>query len=182
MSAKLPELPAASDEFVFELRIETGLDLSGYDAYIRQVAQAWVHDIGLLGTKHFAHPSNVKEPGGAEAIEELISLRESARVAYDAGNIDAMIGWGTAMKYYADYLLYRWSAHPKAIRDSKRQRGTQKERLADINVWIDGQLKRTPTITAPALWETAPDWLTDQIGIDAFKKRVTKRRKNAASN
>lgn len=71
---------------------------------------------------------------------------------------------------------------PIVARDSKRQKGTKAERLPEINDWIAGQLKRRPDIKSPELWVNAPDWITDQIGEDAFKKRVTKQRKRVASN
>lgn len=62
-------------------------------------------------------------------------------------------------------------------RDQKRQAGTRKERRPDVTQWIDGQLRTEPNARAPALWARAPEWLTEQIGIDRFRKRVTACRK-----
>lgn len=66
---------------------------------------------------------------------------------------------------------------PLARRDKKRQDGTTKERRPEINEWIKKMLSRDPDAKSPALWEGAPDWITDQIGYDRFSKRVTEVRK-----
>ena len=62
-------------------------------------------------------------------------------------------------------------------RDRARQEGTQKSRRADIDDWIRNQLAADPTLKSPELWERAPQRITDQIAVDAFKKRVTGVRK-----
>lgn len=61
-------------------------------------------------------------------------------------------------------------------RDRKRQAGTRAPRRPDISKWIDKQLAHDPAAKCPALWDKAPSWLTDQIGLDRFRKRVTERR------
>lgn len=70
---------------------------------------------------------------------------------------------------------------PLLQRDRDRQNGTRKPKRPEIDAWIDGQLKRNGAAKSPALWQNAPDWITDQIGFDRFAKRVTKARKRAAS-
>jgi hypothetical protein len=62
-------------------------------------------------------------------------------------------------------------------RDLARQAGTRKPRRPEVDKWIDEALKRDSSARAPALWANAPQWLTDQIGEDRFKKRVTAARK-----
>jgi hypothetical protein len=52
-----------------------------------------------------------------------------------------------------------------------------KPRRQDINDWISQQLQRDPGAKSPALWDKAPDWLTDQIAFGRFQKRVTAVRK-----
>jgi len=62
-------------------------------------------------------------------------------------------------------------------RDAKRQAGTRKPRRPDIDEWLNAQLDKDSGAKAPGLWSVAPDWITDAIGEDAFKKRVTVARK-----
>lgn len=64
-----------------------------------------------------------------------------------------------------------------ADRDQRRQIGTRKERRPEITQWITKQLTRRPDVKSPELWTDAPGWITDDIGYDAFSKRVTKGRK-----
>lgn len=68
-------------------------------------------------------------------------------------------------------------AAPRVTRDNARQAGTRKSRRPEIDNWIDRQLRADPQAKSPALWERAPEWLTDQIGPDRFAKRVTASRK-----
>lgn len=65
----------------------------------------------------------------------------------------------------------------RAVRDSARQAGTRKSPRPEINEWIAKQLKYEPSAKAPELWGRAPGWLTDQIGPERFRKRVTDVRK-----
>jgi len=62
-------------------------------------------------------------------------------------------------------------------RDRRRQAGTRKERRPDITKWIAAALERNPGAKVPELWRNAPEWLTDQIGVARFRKRVTVVRK-----
>lgn len=62
---------------------------------------------------------------------------------------------------------------PTVQRDRARQKGTQKPRRPDINEWIEKQLRRQHSAKSPALWNLAPERITDQIGYGAFAKRVT---------
>jgi hypothetical protein len=71
-------------------------------------------------------------------------------------------------------------AAPKVIRDNKRQNALKQPRRPDIDDWLESQLKADPAAKSPYLWDIAPEWLTDQIGIDRFKKRVTAARKRVA--
>lgn len=66
---------------------------------------------------------------------------------------------------------------PLARRDAKRQKGTRSPRRPDIDRWIETQLSRRPDAKTKDLWLTAPETVTDQIGDDAFRKRVCKQRK-----
>lgn len=66
---------------------------------------------------------------------------------------------------------------PLAARDQKRQEGTKKKRRIDIDAWMDRQLDRDPSAKSPELWAEAPLWISDQIGFDRFRKRVTEARK-----
>lgn len=66
---------------------------------------------------------------------------------------------------------------PEILRDRRRQNGTRKPRRPELQQWIDEQVKRKPAAKSPALWKTAPEWITEQVGFDRFSKRVTTARK-----
>lgn len=66
---------------------------------------------------------------------------------------------------------------PFVKRDAQRQEGTKKPKRPEVNDWIEKKLKADNGMKSPELWGMAPDWITDQIGIDRFKKRVTAVRK-----
>ena len=70
----------------------------------------------------------------------------------------------------------------RVVRDEGRQAGTRKERRPEITEWIGKQLARNPAATRMDLWETAPEWITDQIGLDRFGKRVRAARKELAAS
>jgi hypothetical protein len=63
------------------------------------------------------------------------------------------------------------------LRDFRRQQGTHKERRPEITRWIRDQIKRQPDLNRERLWQSAPDWITDDIGQDRFFKRVSDQRK-----
>ncbi|MDR3386221.1 MAG: hypothetical protein P4L92_04145 [Rudaea sp.] len=62
-------------------------------------------------------------------------------------------------------------------RDAKLQAAKRKPRQPEITKWINAQLDRDSGAKSPELWATAPEWLTDTIEIDRFRKRVTAERK-----
>ena len=71
--------------------------------------------------------------------------------------------------------LRRLDLRPILERDAKRQAGTRKPRRPAIDEWIAKALTRHPEgTTRPELWEKAPQWIKDQIGKDAFLRRVSK--------
>jgi len=77
----------------------------------------------------------------------------------------------------AEQIALYLDSEKKVARDNRRQAGTHKERRPAVTKWIAKQLDRNPSAKCPALWSTAPEWLTEQIGLDSFKKRVTAERK-----
>jgi hypothetical protein len=82
-----------------------------------------------------------------------------------------VMDWGSSMYCQHFHML------PFAQRDEKRQAGTTKERRPEINEWIMFSIKHHPDMTREELWEIAPEWITDQIGLGRFKKRVSAVRK-----
>jgi len=73
----------------------------------------------------------------------------------------------------------------KIQRDNKRQNGTRKKRMPEINAWIEKRLRVDSSLKSGELWVDAPDFVADAISVDRFKKRVTEVRKKiscAASN
>jgi hypothetical protein len=83
----------------------------------------------------------------------------------------------------AETAAMHLTVSPIVMRDISRQAGTKKERRPEITDWIIEKLSKNPGAKCPDLWSTAPDWITEQIGPDRFKKRVAAaRKKRAASN
>lgn len=78
----------------------------------------------------------------------------------------------------ADHCVRQALWDPSIIRDMERQKGTRKERRPEINEWIERQLGRQPDAKSPELWEHAPEFITDQISLHRFAKRVTAVRKH----
>jgi hypothetical protein len=80
-------------------------------------------------------------------------------------------------------LLVERAFHISSInRDEIRQAGTRKPRLPEVDTWLDQQLKFDPDAKSPTLWlrfEAHYDSINSDppIGIEAFKKRLTKARK-----
>jgi hypothetical protein len=68
-------------------------------------------------------------------------------------------------------------AAPIINRDNKRQIGVKKEKRPRITAWIKKKIKLNPDANTKDLWNEAPEWLTDEIGPERFKKRVTDVRK-----
>lgn len=102
----------------------------------------------------------------------------AAKLEKTGGNAsDRVLAEIAAAEHSALYLV----AAPQAKRDKARQDGTKKPRepVAGLQAWIDAQVKRATGETAGQLWERAPEWLTDAIGFDRFRKRVTAARKTA---
>lgn len=81
-----------------------------------------------------------------------------------------------AAKFEGDELT-RLLLGKAGLRDEKRQAGTRKERRPKVTAWIERRLSRDPSAKCPHLWDEAPAWITDDIGIHRFTKRVTDVRK-----
>lgn len=113
------------------------------------------------------------------AAMELLEISD-ALLAAGVPDTDYKRAWVRRMQDQA--LLAHGRLHASSIqRDTARQEGTRRERRPDVTAWIDEQLRRTPDAKSPALWECAPDWITDQIGKRRFATRVTEARKKRAS-
>lgn len=114
--------------------------------------------------------------------EEICEIASALEARLVEGNADLhLLADISAAELKALYL----DAAPKVIRDNKRQAGTRKERSPKITAWISKRLKNNPDIKSPELWEIAPQFITDDISTDRFRKRVTgvrKKLKCAASN
>ena len=116
------------------------------------------------------------------SLEDTIA-RARVMASQPRGAAKAMLNDGAvAMLEIVERNLHTVRLIPLARRDAKRQAGTRKPRRPEVDDWIATQLRRNPAAKCPALWASAPDWLTDQIGEDRFKKRVTDARKRVASN
>lgn len=118
-------------------------------------------------------------PGRIERLREHPELAERAdKLAARFKELGGTADWRlmndiAQAEFHALYL----SAADKVIRDNARQSGTRKPRNPELQAWIDREAKRTPDATAAELWDRAPDWVTDQIGIDRFRKRLSAARK-----
>lgn len=162
------ELPECSDEFAFELLHLVGLSISAFDGFLRGGALLWS-----------------REDGRDEAITELMDMRERARTAHAAGNVEAMMGWGKAMLWYADYVTYRYSAHPKATfaakslarhrtngRDanSRRQEAADAQALRSYRDWES----RTQLVLPPGADERVSKYLATHTLKDRQRRRIRK--------
>ena len=63
-------------------------------------------------------------------------------------------------------------------RDAARQSGTRLPRRPEVSAWITRAIRKNPSVKSPDLWAVAPDWITEQISIGRFAKRVTKARQS----
>lgn len=109
--------------------------------------------------------------------QEMMERRDLASEALWANNQDAAFR-------HLEWMLNRMRADrresfllPLAQRDKKRQDGTRKERKPEITEWINKRLTSNPAAKSPDLWDSAPEWITDQIEFGRFSKRVTAARK-----
>lgn len=149
---------------------------------------------GLLGD-HVRIDLTNPQPGDTDVINELMEynsprrrierLRRHAQLVSSADRLDREL---IRLSGSADHRLHAeiasaeqqalyLDAAPKVIRDQVRQAGTRKERRPEITEWIDGRLALRLDENAAAMWAAAPEWLRDKIGIDRFKKRITKCKK-----
>lgn len=77
-----------------------------------------------------------------------------------------------------DGLMTHNSAAERVFkRDAARQKGTRAPRQPELQGWIADQVARGTGETAAELWGRAPDWITDVIGFDRFRKRMTAAKK-----
>ncbi|WHZ20484.1 MAG: hypothetical protein OJF55_002633 [Rhodanobacteraceae bacterium] len=74
----------------------------------------------------------------------------------------------------AALCITKTALRPKAANEDKRLAGARKKRRADINEWIEKQLKRDPSASARGLYARAPNFITDYITtLTPFRARVT---------
>lgn len=116
---------------------------------------------------------------------------------FEAGTIDAQIGT-------LESRAIRWQLAEQTGRDARRQAGTRKprgSRWAELDAWLECQIKQTPKASAKQLWRDAEReysagfaeinfdgdriWKEGQarpLGFDGFQKRITRIRKRLNSD
>lgn len=57
--------------------------------------------------------------------------------------------------------------------------GRRKPKRQELQEWVNREVAKATGETAEQLWARTPDWITEQIGLDRFRKRFTRAR-NAA--
>ncbi len=110
-------------------------------------------------------------------------LRRHPEMGAEADRLQALLAAGVTDDGFFDKIAlaekdaFLLDAHPKLLRDAKRQAGARKERRPEITHWIEQHLRHDPRAKSPDLWKIAPEFITDAITEHPFKKRVTAVRK-----
>lgn len=113
-----------------------------------------------------------------EAVAVLLAIQRAVQSlrGVDQQHALRILGAGISLGYNVTKAhVMPWES--SARRDIVRQEGTKKPRRPEISQWIQEAIERKADVTRAALWQEAPQWITDQIGKDAFLKRVSKVRK-----
>lgn len=118
---------------------------------------------------------------GASDWRQAGSMARLAQRCVAAGHADGAAMYSLEAYRFANRAELLEGPATIVARDARRQAGTRTPRRPEIDAWIDKALKADPGAKSPELWSTAPRSITDVIAEDAFKKRVTKARKRAAS-
>ncbi|HEY8682042.1 MAG TPA: hypothetical protein VIM06_02650 [Rhodanobacter sp.] len=145
----------AEQAFALGVMMMTGFSIPDFDV--------WLDSIGLCGAR-----------------EELMIRRQWAREALHANNEESVRRHLEWLHLRRRGIEHEGVLLPLAQRDEKRQAGTKKPRRPDIDQWIARQLELNPAARSPTLWNAAPDWITDYLGVDRFAKRVTAARRVAS--
>lgn len=151
------------------------------DGYVCDDPHAMSFALGVLITTGFGIPDFdlwLASIGECGAQRELRERRQLAEDALRENKQDVMRGHLEWMYLRRRYIERETVLLPLAQRDKKRQEGTRKPRRPDVDSWIARQLEMNPATKSPALWNAAPEWITDQLGKDRFAKRVTAARKS----
>jgi hypothetical protein len=113
-----------------------------------------------------------------EALEILHALRSVARAVagLDPTAALTLLSAGNWLGHITTAAHVTPWEEPAASHLRWRER-LRKPRRQEINDWILDTSTSQPQLTRDQLWEIAPDWITDQIGIHSFRKRTSEVRK-----
>jgi hypothetical protein len=103
-------------------------------------------------------------------LEHLQGLVRDADLSWASGTASVL---GKTKAQLAEERAEIAYLAPLAERDQLRQNGTTKERRPEINEWIRQEIAKRPDATRDELWDAAPHRITDAIGPDRFKTRVS---------
>lgn len=134
-------------------------------------AEDWLAQIELrTGLLLELRPELATNADAAEAIR----LAALARSAIDARDVEGA-AWAAMLAISAAWAVeLKVGAMPMLLRDRTLQDSKRNPRHPEIDDWIAGKIRRHPDSTALELWAMRPDWIEDAIGLDRFRKRLTR--------
>ena len=106
-------------------------------------------------------------------LTELEEMIDAALKLEAAGDYKALAGEMIFIGYHWGFFEVADGWHTNLARNF----GTMKPRKPDITEWIAKTILTHPNLTRPELYDLAPDWITDQLTLEPFKKRVSRVRK-----
>lgn len=142
----------------------------------------WIHELAAqrgISTKTVEQTlHSAKTHGVADStLDHVRAMRDESLRLFLAGETLAAMWAGQAMWEAAASVAYAIRDKEPLFRDYARQEGTQKPKNAPLQEAISKLVMRHPRLTAKELWQEASSEVTDQIGFERFRKRVTEARK-----
>ena len=111
---------------------------------------------------------------------ELAERRAWAKAEIKPGAINR-----DALLRHLEWMLLRWKyikreeyILPLARAGKAIDTGRKKPKRPDVQAWIEAEVGKGTGETAEQLFNRAPEWLSDQIALDRFRKRYAVARKN----
>lgn len=112
---------------------------------------------------------------------ELAERRAWAKAEIKPGAINR-----EALLRHLEWMLLRWKyikreeyILPLARAGKAIDTGRKKPKRPVVQAWIEAEVRKNTGETAEQLFNRAPEWLTDQLALDRFRKRYTTARKSA---
>lgn len=130
-----------------------GFNLESFDTWLASLPEDEFTKTAATGYRGFA--DHAVKDGDNRLLQVTVELMNIVQIYHDQ----------------IDFLL------PAANRDKGLQDSKTKKRRPEINEWIRVAISRCPDATRDELWSESPEWLSDEISIHRFRKRVSEVRK-----